>query len=121
MNLTTEQRQKYGTLLAKQRNLRNDLNQVENELSDFVLQIVGEPFTKTESKLIYGISKIKTVQTKGPNGFYQKATDQENKHSEDYKLLLEDLKTHGNKLMKDGFFCWLFNDKLTIGMKKSNH
>lgn len=67
----------------------------------------------------YDINKIKIERTEGPNGFYHKATYQNNHDNPYYELLLKDLKAHSGKLTKDGFFVWLFNDNTTIGMKPS--
>ena len=83
---------------------------------DGVNKLLEETEPKEPQKALYDISKIKTTRTEGPNGFYEKATTQ---NSEDYKLLLEDLGAHDGKITKGGFFCWLFNDKTTVGLKPS--
>jgi hypothetical protein len=64
----------------------------------------------------YDLSKVKTEKTEGPSGFYQKATEQD---SQDYRLLIEDLKQHDGKLTRDGMFIWLFSDGKAVGMKPS--
>lgn len=72
--------------------------------------------TEEERKPQYDLSKIKTERTEGRAGFYQKATEQD---SEDYRNLLKDLKAHDGKLIRDGFWIWLFDDGTTAGMKPS--
>ena len=116
MTLTNKQRQRIGSLLAQERNLKNDLNKVENKIVEELLQIIGRPFTE---ELTYDLPKIKTERAEGRNGFYEKATTQDNQNSEDYHFLIEDLKQHDGKLTKDGLFIWLFSDEKTIGMKTS--
>ena len=113
MSLTDEQRQKLGGLLAQQRDLKNQLNKIENQLAEEILAIIGQPLTESKS---YDLSKIKTERTEGPSGFYQKATEQDN---EDYRNLLKSLKAHDGKLTRNGFWIWLFNDEKSIGMKPS--
>ena len=71
---------------------------------------------ETKTNLMYDLSKIKTEKTEGPSGFYQKVTEQD---SEDYRLLIDDLKRHDGKLTRDGQWIWLFDDGKTIGMKPS--
>ena len=72
--------------------------------------------TEPETRSQYDISKVKTVQAEGPSGSYKKAISQD---GDDYKLLLKDLKAHDGKLVKDGLFCWCFDDGKTVGMKPS--
>ena len=111
--MNNEESQKLGGLLARQRDLKNELNTVENQLAEEILAIIGRPFTESKS---YDLSKIKTERTEGPSGFYQKATEQNN---EDYRNLLKDLKAHDGKITRDGMFSWLFSDNKTVGMKPS--
>ena len=114
--MNTEQRQRIGALTAKVRDLRNEHNNAKNDLDAEILKILGEPFTKTKTEPKYDLKKIKTVQAEGPSGPYKKANNQD---GNDYRLLIEDLKNHDGKITKDGLFCWLFNDKSTVGMKPS--
>ena len=111
--------------------LQADVDETENPIEVFkdmkatVFQLHEEGKLLEESKKAvesektkpqYDLSKIKTERTEGPSGFYQKATEQD---SEDYKLLIEDLKRHDNKLTRSGFWIWLFSDGKTVGMKPS--
>ena len=64
----------------------------------------------------YDLKNIKTERTEGRNGFYDKAVTQD---GQDYQNLIADLKAHEGKLTRDGFFCWLFDDGKTVGMKPS--
>jgi len=116
MSLTDEQRQKLGSLIAKKRDLRSELFKTENEIDAEILQLIGAPFTKEETKAQYDLKKIETTRTEGPSGFYEKANEQDGK---DYRLLVEDLKAHDSKLTRNGFFVWLFSDGKSVGMKPS--
>ena len=53
------------------------------------------------------------VETTGRSGPYFKATE-----GQDYELLVKDLKSHGNKFQRDGFFYWLFEQTDAVGRKK---
>jgi len=56
----------------------------------------------------------------GFSGAYQRHPDvgKPVEATEDYKRLLEDLKAHGGKLQREGWFYWLFRDGATIGRKR---
>jgi hypothetical protein len=73
-----------------------------------------------EKRLEYDLMKVVTQQTEGAKGYYLKASPEDNQNNRDFELLIEDLKQHDGKLTKQGYFCWLFSDKQTAGMKKSN-
>ncbi|MFC1487074.1 hypothetical protein ACFLRN_05230 [Thermoproteota archaeon] len=60
-------------------------------------------------------TKISWIQIEGPRGLYEKVHAQDN---EDFKAMLQDLKTHSDKLTRDGYFYWLFQDQTTVGRKK---
>ena len=67
----------------------------------------------------YDVMKLVTRQTEGKSGYYLKASAEDNQNNPDFEALIEDLKQHDNKLTKQGFFCWLFSDNKTVGMKQS--
>ena len=65
-------------------------------------------------------AKIKWVQVTGASGPYERypAEGAKPEATEDYKNLLEDLKSHNGKLTRDGYFYWLFSgDQATVGRK----
>lgn len=64
--------------------------------------------------------KIKWVEAEGSKGPYQRypAQDEKAESTEDYRNLLADLRDHGDKLARGGFFYWLFQDGGTIGRKR---
>ena len=65
-------------------------------------------------------SKIKFVQTEGARGVYWRypAAGQKAESTEDYRNMIQDLLDHNEKLIRDGFFYWLFSDGATVGRKK---
>jgi hypothetical protein len=60
-------------------------------------------------------AKVRWTAAMGPSGDFEKTTDAD---APDYKSLVSDLKTHGGKLSKNGFFIWLYPDGKTIGRKR---
>ena len=77
--------------------------------------------TEPETQLQYDVMKTVTRQTAGKKGAYLKVTEEDNKDNKDYQRLVEDLKTRNQKLTTQGYFCWLFGDNKTVGMKQSKH
>lgn len=63
----------------------------------------------------YDLEEIAWNEAQGEKGPYEKTDDVNNDH---YKALIKDLKTHGGKFRKAGYFVWLFRDNKTIGRKK---
>ncbi len=61
--------------------------------------------------------KIQWQTANGGNGPYEKAVEQD---GEDYKQLIQHLQQSKGKLSRNGLFYWLFDDKKTVGRKKSN-
>jgi len=60
-------------------------------------------------------SRVGWEKVTGPRGEYQCASDPD---SIEFQRLVEDLRGHGGKLVREGFFYWLFNDGKTVGRKK---
>jgi len=60
-------------------------------------------------------SRIKWVKAEGAKGPYERADPQATK---DYQNMLKDLKEHGGRLTRDGYFYWVFQDQATVGRKK---
>lgn len=79
---------------------------------DEILKICSEiKGNKVSEKKVEG---IKWIQTEGKNGLYDKA---EPNDSLEYQDLLKEIKDHNGKMIKEGFFYWIFSDGLTIGRK----
>ena len=60
-------------------------------------------------------SKIKWVPAEGAKGRYDRADPQA---SRDFQNMLKDLKEHGGRLTRDGYFYWVFRNGVTVGRKK---
>ena len=73
----------------------------------------------TEAQPQYDIIKTVTRQAEGPNGAYLQVKAEDNKGNSDYDALIKDLKDNNGKLTRQGYFCWLFSDNKTVGMKIS--
>lgn len=75
---------------------------------------------KDEAKHNWNPSKIPWVLTQGSRGPYEKASAEETSVSPDFVALLEDLKAHGGKLQREGWFYWKFDKATTptVGRKK---
>ena len=81
---------------------------------------INKLLEKTEPKQTQpnvDIMKLVTRQTEDKSGYYLKASAEDNQNNPDFEALIEDLKQHDNKLTKQGYFCWLFSDNKTVGMK----
>lgn len=61
--------------------------------------------------------RIRWEQAQGNSGPYERSEDAD---SPDYKALLNDLAAHQGKLVRDGYFYWLFQNRSMIGRKKRN-
>ena len=58
--------------------------------------------------------KLKWIDTSGPHGSYQKLGPSD---SQEYQTLLKELQDHQSKMVKEGYFLWLFKDN-AIGKKR---
>jgi hypothetical protein len=88
-----------------------------------ISKLVGsEPEAKANSseKLEWNPEGIKWRKAEGFRGEYERypLEGEKAEASPDYKNLLEDLKKHGGRLTKNGYFYWMFEDSATIGRKK---
>jgi hypothetical protein len=70
-----------------------------------------------EEKTVYDVNKILWQNKNGERGAFELASEQD---STDYKQLIVHLQKNQGKLTKDGLFYWLFDDKKTVGRKKSH-
>lgn len=64
--------------------------------------------------------KIRWNQAEGARGKYERypMPDQKAEATEDYKAMLADLKAHDGRMIRAGYFYWLFRDSVTIGRKQ---
>ena len=70
----------------------------------------------TSSSASYKLQDITWEPTNGPNGPYEKSVGQPRDHPA-LNALLEDLKQHGGKIIRDGFFVWSFQRGDAVGRK----
>lgn len=68
--------------------------------------------TKTEQ---WDPSKIKWVQAEGNKGPYERSEDINNLG---FKEMLKDIQAHGGKMIRDGYFLWIFQNGTTVGRKR---
>jgi hypothetical protein len=94
--------------------LRAEMNAVYEGLS-FILSRIDEIEKAAAGHIdAWNPTKIKWSPAEGPSGVYEKASKQE---SVDYQAMIDDLKAHQGRLMKEELFDWLFDDQETIGRK----
>lgn len=81
---------------------------------------IGEAEKAEKEHPSWDASKIPWVEAEGTKGKYERypAEGEKPESTPDYKNILADLKGHGGKLTRDGFFVWLFTDNATVGRKK---
>ena len=69
----------------------------------------------------YDMAMLRWEQREGSKGPYEAATEALNKEAparDHFAAFQKDLKEHGGKFRKEGYFIWLFQDGNTIGRKK---
>ena len=73
-----------------------------------------------QPKFSWNPEAIKWQKVEGFRGEYERYPLEGEKveATPDYKNLLEDLKRHGGKLTRNGYFYWVFEDSSTIGRKR---
>lgn len=76
------------------------------------LEKMAPPQTK---ELPWAVDKIAWTEATGAKGIYFRANPQS---TIDYKNMLQDIKNHGGKMNRDGWFFWCFSDLATVGRKK---
>jgi len=83
-----------------------------------IAKLVG--VSEEKSKFSWNPEAIKWQKVEGFRGEYERypLEGEKAESTSDYRLLLEDLKKHGGRLTKNGYFYWLFEDSATIGRKK---
>lgn len=64
----------------------------------------------------YNINNLQWEKTMGAKGEFELAKKQDDV---DYSNMLADLLSHDGKMVKDGFWIWVFQDGTTVGRKLS--
>jgi hypothetical protein len=75
-----------------------------------------------EQGVTYSLDRIKWTRAEGPSGPYEYADKADNMgpaEYEDFQALLADLKDHGGRLSRQGYFMWLFSKGDRVGRKPS--
>jgi hypothetical protein len=93
--------------------IRDACTMLAESLNDFI----DSQAPKEEKTATYNPEKILWQKTQGSRGEFEKAVEQD---TPDYQQLIAHLEKCNGKLTKDGLFYWLFDDKKTVGRKKSN-
>ncbi|MEM2386347.1 MAG: hypothetical protein QXO67_05120 [Candidatus Bathyarchaeia archaeon] len=72
-----------------------------------------------ESKPLWDAANVKWERAESDKGEYEKAMAEANNGVKDFDSMVADLKLHGGKMRKGGYFYWLFefSDKPTVGRK----
>ncbi|MEM2263425.1 MAG: hypothetical protein QW160_04305 [Candidatus Bathyarchaeia archaeon] len=70
-------------------------------------------------KLLWDPANVRWEKAESDKGVYEKAAAEANNGVKDFENMVADLKLHGGKMRKGGFFYWLFEfaDKPTVGRK----
>lgn len=79
-----------------------------------IAKIAGVP-EATEQSYAWDPAAIRWEKAQGSKGEFEKSTDVNNNS---YKALVQDLKAHGGKLSRDGYFYWLFTSGSVVGRKR---
>jgi hypothetical protein len=97
----------------------NGLEALAVKLRKQIEKLLGSE-VKPKPKWNWNPEAIKWHRVEGFRGEYERYLMEGEKAeaSPDYKNLLEDLKRHGGRLTRNGYFYWLFKDSASIGRKK---
>lgn len=89
-------------------------------LLDDWLGLAGVAKQPEKTTFKWNSQAIKWTQAEGSKGPYEKASAEETSVPPDFVALLEDLKAHGGKLQRNGWFYWRFDKATapTVGRKK---
>ena len=60
-------------------------------------------------------ARIKWVEVEGFKGKYERSEDVNNL---EFKAMLKDLAAHGGRMMRNGWFYWVFRNGATVGRKE---
>jgi hypothetical protein len=69
----------------------------------------------TQEKPSWNPGKIKWTEEEGFKGKYERSEDVNNL---EFKAMLKDLHEHNGRMMRDGYFYWIFSNGSTVGRKK---
>ncbi|MEM1589671.1 MAG: hypothetical protein QXQ47_02280 [Candidatus Bathyarchaeia archaeon] len=72
-----------------------------------------------DARPLWDPANVKWEKASSDKGEYEKATGEANNGVKDFDNMVSDLKMHGGKMRKGGYFYWLFeySDKPTVGRK----
>ena len=70
-------------------------------------------------KPVWDPANVRWERAESDKGEYERATAEANNGNKDFDNMIADLKLHGGKMRKGGYFYWLFefSDKPTVGRK----
>ena len=89
------------------------LKEFLDDLRKEILETIDAYLEKMENA--YDLDKIRWEKAEGFKGEYERSADVNNPH---FKALYKDLVRHNGKMVKDGYFIWLFKNGTTIGRKR---
>jgi hypothetical protein len=78
-----------------------------------IAKLVG--VVETKHKFSWTPDKIKWEKAQGSKGEFERSLDINNP---EFKAMLRDLAEHKGRLMRDGWFYWIFKNGSTVGRKK---
>ena len=97
-----------------------DWLQEADKLREMIDEYVNLQAQVMEQGVTYNLNRLKWIKTAGPKGEYE-YTDKTNNMDpgvyEDFNALLTDLKEHGGRLTRQGYFLWLFSQGDRVGRK----
>ena len=99
--------------------IRNWLQEAD-KLREIIDEYVNLQAQVMEQGVTYSLDRIRWIKTEGPSGPYEYADKAENMDPdayEDFNALLQDLKEHGGRLTRQGYFLWLFSQGDRVGRK----
>jgi len=99
-----------------------DWLQEAQKLRELIDEYVNLQAQVMEQGVTYDLGRLRWIKTTGPSGEYEYADKTNNMDPgvyEDFKALLEDLKEHGGRLTRQGYFLWLFSQGDRVGRKPS--
>jgi hypothetical protein len=93
--------------------LRDAFTMAAEATNDYVESLA--PPGVREEKAAWNPEKIAWTQKTGQRGLYEQSEDVNNT---EFKTMHKDIAAHNSKLMRDGFFYWVFTNGVTVGRKK---
>jgi len=93
--------------------LRDAFTMATEATNDYVESLA--PAEVREEKAAWNPEKIVWTQKTGQRGPYEQSEEANNT---EFKAMHRDIAAHNGKLMRDGFFFWIFTNSATVGRKK---